>query len=346
MSMTGKQRALAALRGEAQDRPPVIPIVGQAGATLSGVSIYDHAHDPALLARCQVECARRFRYDGVYISADTWVNAEAVGFPWIEHPIDNPAGGKGTWIESIADIEKLAVPDPAKAGRWPLMAEAVREAVRLAGDELLIIANFDQSPFSLACQLRDINQFMIDIVEEQELAQRLLEYCSEAVATFAIALSRAGAHVLNTGDSTAGGSLIGGHWYDEFAFPWEKRVFEKIRAACDTPITLHICGDTRTCIDRMLETGADGIEVDEFMDLAIARDKAAGRATVIGNVDPVTPLLSGTPADVEAKCVRALETFAGSNRFILSSGCALSPLTPPDNLAAMVRAVETFSGQR
>ncbi len=342
--MTGKQRALAALRGEPHDRPPVIPIVGQAGATLCGVSIHDHAHDPALLARCQIECARRFGYDGVYISADTWVNAEAVGFPWMEHPPDGPAGGKGTWIENVDQIERLTLPDPATAGRWPLMVQAVREAVRLAGDELLIIANFDQSPFSLACQLRDISQFMIDIMENTQLAHRLLAFCADAVASYAIALARAGAHVLNTGDSSAGGSLIGGEWYEQFAFPYEKRVFEAIRRACDVPITLHVCGDTRTCIDRMLETGADGIEVDEFMNLRLARDKAAGRVTVIGNVDPVDPLLQGTPQQVRQKCLTCLETFAGSNRFILSSGCALSPLTRPENVRAMVEAVGEFMG--
>ena len=34
--MTGKQRALAAFRGERQDRVPVIPLVGQAAAGYAG----------------------------------------------------------------------------------------------------------------------------------------------------------------------------------------------------------------------------------------------------------------------------------------------------------------------
>jgi uroporphyrinogen-III decarboxylase len=83
------------------------------------------------------------------------------------------------------------------------MLSAVRTAVELAGDELLIIANFDQSPFSLAGQLRDVNQFMIDLVENRELAHRLLAFCAEAVSAYAVALAEAGAHVLNTGDSMA-----------------------------------------------------------------------------------------------------------------------------------------------
>jgi MtaA/CmuA family methyltransferase len=215
----------------------------------------------------------------------------------------------------------------------------------MAGDELLVIANFDQSPFSLACQLRDVNQFMVDVVENPELAHRLLAYCAQAVAGYAIALAEAGADVLNTGDSMAGGSLIGGQWYQRFAFPFEKLVFDAIRRETDTPITLHICGDTRTCVETMLETGADGIEIDECMDLRLAREKAADRVTVIGNVGPVGPLLRGTAEQVKDKCIAALETFAGSDRFILSSGCALSPLTPAENIAAMVEARDEWAAE-
>ena len=110
---------MAALRGDPHDRAAVIPIVGQAGAAYCGITVREHAHDPATLARCQVECARRFGYDGVYISADTWVNAEAIGFPNVEHPVDAPARGRGTWIESVEQIDALKLPDPRRSGRWP-----------------------------------------------------------------------------------------------------------------------------------------------------------------------------------------------------------------------------------
>jgi MtaA/CmuA family methyltransferase len=339
--MTGKQRALAAFRGEPQDRVPVIPIVGQAAAGLCGVSIREHAHDPRTLARCQIECARRFGYDGVYIAADTWVNAEAAGFPHVEHPPDAPACGHGTWIESVEQIEALELPDPKRSGRWPIMVAAVRQAVEMAGDDLLIIGNFDQSPFDLACQLREINRFMVDLMENQAFAHRLLDYCAAAVSRYAIAMAEAGAHVLNTGDSAASGSLVGPKVYAEFAFPYEKRVFEAVRARCDTPITLHICGDTSTCIDRMIETGATGIEIDHVMDLRRVRQVCRERVTAIGNINPVDTLLSGTPDAIMSACRACVEAFAGSHRFILATGCAISPLTPPANLKAMAETVRT-----
>jgi len=330
------------MRGEPHDRVPVIPLVGQVGAIYCGVTIRQHAHDPVTLARCQVECARRFGYDGIYISADTWVNAEAVGFPQMEHPEDAPAYGRGTWIESVEQIDALKLPDPRRSGRWPVMVEAVRRAVELAGDELLIIGNFDQSPFDLACQFRGIERFMIDLVEAPEFAHRLLAFCAEAVTPYAVALAEAGAHVLNTGDSAASGSLIGPKFYTQFAFPYEKKVFDAVRASVDVPITLHICGDASTCLAKMIETGATGIELDYQVELADARRICGDRVTVIGNVNPVDPLLRGTPEQVRACCRECLDAFAGSNRFILATGCAVAPLTPPANLAAMVEAAREF----
>lgn len=339
--MTGKERALAALRGEPQDRPPVIPIVGQTGATLCGVTFYEHAHDPHLLAACQVECARRLGYDGVYISADCWLNAEAVGFPQVRHPRNEPAVGQGTWLRGMDDLDRLSVPDPCHAGRWPLMLEAVREAVRLAGDELLIIANFDQSPFTLASQLRGPNLFLTDLVTNKAFAHRLLAFCTEAVSGFAIALAKAGGHIVNTGDSMAGGSLISPEAYNEFAFPYERQTFANIRSAVDVPITLHICGDSSTCIDKMIETGADGIDIDTVMDLREAHRICGDRVTVTGNVAPML-MLNGTPDQVRAECLRCLRIFEGSNRYILSNGCCVPPQTPPENIAAMAEAAEAF----
>lgn len=341
--MTGKERALAALRGHPHDRPPVIPIVGQTGAVLCGVDIYDHAHDPALLAQCQVECARRLRYDGIYISADCWINAEAIGFPNVHHPRSAPAAGSGEWLRGMDDLEALELPDPETSGRWPLMLEAVRKAVELAGDELLIIGNFDQSPFSLACQLRNMNLFFTDLVGNRVFAHRLLEFCTEAVSRFAIALVKAGGHIANTGDSSAGGSLIGSAAYEEFAFPYEKMVFENIRRAVDVPITLHICGDSRTCIKQMIETGADGIDIDTVMDLEEVHRICGDRVTVTGNVAPLL-LLNGTPQQVKAECLRCLWIFEDSDRYILSNGCCIPPMAPPENIAAMAEAVDEFCG--
>lgn len=335
-AMTGRERVLAALRGEPQDRTPVVPIVGQTAARLCGMTVRAHATDPARLAGAQLACARRFGYDGIYISADTWVNAEAVGMPGIVQPEDAPAEGRGAWIRSREDLARLSLPDPARSGRWPLMVEAVRIAAREADGRVAVIGNFDQSPFSLACELRGIEAMMMDTAAEFGSARELLEFCARAVSRYAIALARAGADVLNTGDSPACAGLIGVEAYETFALPYEKMVFDEIRREVDVPITLHICGDATAGLAAMVESGADGIEIDSCVDLAEARHILADRVTAIGNVGTIDPLLRGTPEDVRRAARACLSAYAGSDRFILSTACAVPPATPPENIAALV----------
>jgi uroporphyrinogen-III decarboxylase len=68
--------------------------------------------------------------------------------------------------------------------------------------------------------------------------------------------------------------------------------------------------------------------------LAAARAKLDGRV-ISGNVSTVTTLLNGTPDEVyEAahECHAACGT-----KFIVGSGCEVSPLTPADNLRALIR---------
>lgn len=143
---------------------------------------------------------------------------------------------------------------------------------------------------------------------------------------------------MNTGDSVAGGNVVGPELYERFAFPYERRVISAVHEAVGIPVTLHICGDATSCLGRMVETGADGIEIDSAVDASWARRICEGRAAVIGNIDPVRVLLEGTADEVYLRSREILEVFRGCEGFILSSGCALSPKTPAANISAMVRA--------
>lgn len=54
-----------------------------------------------------------------------------------------------------------------------------------------------------------------------------------------------------------------------------------------------------------------------------------------GNVDPIKPLLMGSRKQVVENTQNCLRT-AGTNRFVLMSGCGVPPNTPLANVKAMV----------
>ncbi len=333
--MNSLERVLATYRGEKPDKTPVIPIVGQAAATLNGITISEELKSPETLASSRISCLKRFGYDGLYISADTWVTAEAMGVK-ISQPSNAPAEGIEPLIKEKKDLDKLKPLNPLEDGRCPLLVEAVRIAVKESKDQFAVIGNFDQSPFSLACALRGINQIMIDLYDSPTFVEKLLEITTESAIRYAKAMAEAGAHILNTGDSPAG--LIGPENYIRFALPYEKAMFEEL-SSYKRPSVLHICGDTTQLLEKMAESKADGLELDYQVDLVRARETIGDYITIIGNLNPVAIMLEGTPELVKKEAQKLTSQSDKIGKFILSTGCTIAPTNPPENLRAIVEAV-------
>jgi uroporphyrinogen-III decarboxylase len=88
----------------------------------------------------------------------------------------------------------------------------------------------------------------------------------------------------------------------------------------------------------MALSGADVLELDHQVDLPQAAAITGPDIALWGNLDPVSLLAQGTPAQVRAATRALLErmTACGHRRFVLSSGCTLAVETPAENLEAML----------
>ena len=143
---------------------------------------------------------KQFRPDAVWVSADTWVTAQAMGKPVAFPGPDQPlAGTPERFIRSRADIDRIPPPDPFRQGRWPLMLEALGRVVEALGDEVFVVACFDQYPFSLACALMGMEQLMLALWDDRPLVEALLDRCQEYVVAYAGAMAEAGAAMLSGG---------------------------------------------------------------------------------------------------------------------------------------------------
>ena len=337
--MTSLERILAVFQGKRPDAIPVVPILGQAAAKLNGMTVSAELLSAETLAESRIACLERFRYDGLYISAETWVTAEAMGAP-VSYSDDTPIQGMTPLLHDKKNLERLIPSDPKYDGRLPLLVKAVEIAARRSQDRFAVIGNFDQSPFSLACALRGINQLMIDVYDDPAFVQRLLDICTESVVRYAKAMAEAGAHILNTGDSPA--MLVGPENYEKFALPYEQIVFDEL-TSCGYLSTLHVCGNTTRLLGLMGRSHAQSLELDYNVDLSYARKCLPEEMTLVGNIDPVGILWKGTPEDVAVSVKTLLNASSQLGRFILSSGCAIAPGTPPENIQAMVETARSFT---
>jgi uroporphyrinogen decarboxylase len=345
MKPSGDSREIVrrALSGESTERPATGPLAVHYCAALGGKSLRQYTTDARTMAECVVGYYERFRPDAVWLSADTWVTAQAMGASVGFADDHQPMGGSGEpLVKTLADIDRIPAPDPCRHGRWPLMIEALARVVDALRGRAFVVACFDQYPFSLACALMGMQRVMTGILEERSLVARLLRRCGEYTEAYAAALAAAGADMLSGGDSPAG--LIGPQLYRDVALPAEQRVVRGIRRHTDIPISLHICGQATPLLADMATSGADVLELDHQVDMAQACRTLGPEICIWGNLDPVSVLARGDVATVRTATRRLMQTVrdSGHRRFVLSSGCTLTTETPAENLDAMLLAARQW----
>lgn len=339
--MTHLQRVQAVLQGKTPDRVPVIPQAFLFSAKNLGYDIGQINRNPKLLAQSHVECQAKFGYDGCVIDIDDASLAEACGAKVIfredsvaavdeHHPL----------LEDLRDVDDLEFPDPEKSGRlcdWMETAQRLMEAV---GDHVFVLGRADQGPFDLLALLRGPQEFMMDLLtEEEDVIHHAMQWATEAHIRFAKAM-RDLTHCTSMGDSYAGPNLVSPRIYREFALPYEIQVVNAVQTP-DKPYSVHICGDTSMILEDMATNGSKMLEVDWQVDMGKARSVLKPDTVLMGNINPSDPLVLGNPGDVMAKAKAIIEATGGKG-LILSSGCAMGANTKPENVQAMVDAAKLY----
>jgi MtaA/CmuA family methyltransferase len=223
--------------------------------------------------------------------------------------------------------------------------KATRIMVKEIGTQVWIVGRADQGPVDLACQLRGMQQFMMDIAEGNlELVHRLLDFARQVTTRYAYALIQEGAHSTSIGEPLSGPQLIGPRNYRKLAQPYQRKMADELKSH-GIILANHICGDTIPIIDDFISTGAQILEIDHKTDTLKAKEAARHKTCLLGNID--TGILArGTPQEVEDACRHTIEIMAPDSGFILGPGCAMGPETPPDNIHALVEAAKKYGVYR
>ena len=335
--MKSKELVDRVLHGLDTPRVATGPLAVHYCAGLAGRTVRDYSTHARFLAESVIRYYERFHPDAVWVSADTWVSAQAMGAKVGATDEHQPLGGLGLpAVRTTADIDRLPPPDLETQGRYPMMLEALARVVSALSSEACVVACFDQYPFSLAAALMGMDAIMLRVLDDPAFVEALMARCAEYTIAYGQALAAAGADVLSGGDSPAG--LLGPELYARLALPFEQQVIEALQAS-GKPVSLHICGNATPMLKHMAVSGADVLELDHLVDLAQACSLVGPGLTIWGNLDPVGVLAQGTPADVEHAARRTIHVMrsAGHRRFVLSSGCTLAVGTPAANLEALQR---------
>ena len=332
--MNERERLIASLRLEPVDRVPVVSHLQAATVDLmeaTGCYWPEANRDARKMLTLALAVNRIAGLESVKVPFDVALDPTAFGVRTGNDAVDRPPSVMEPIISSLEDVERLQVPDPRCDGRPPVVLEALRI---LDGMDLSIpIFGGVIAPFMLAGQMRGEEAAIMDVLVEPDMMKGLLAKCAEWGVRYAEAQVEAGADVISLIDATASGTILSPEQYEEFALPYQRRIVDAIRSK-GAPVILHICGDTASNFEMMISTGADGLSVDQLMDMRWVKEQTRGRCAAVGNVSPTTTLLFQGPDDVTRSCREIME--AGTD--VLAPGCGIAPRTPLANMQAMARS--------
>jgi len=341
---TSVERTYRTLRREQTDRVPVSqPNFLVTARMMAPNSFADFFHDGEAMAEGQLRAWRRFGHDVLILENGTAALAEACGVKVIYQSETAPVA-KEPAIRSLDEVDALKIPDPYRDPILSELLKATRIVVKETAGKAFVMGRADQGPFSLASEIRGMEQFMIDLASGEELdkVHRLLDYCRQVVTRFALAQAEQGAHCTSIGDSPSGPDVLSPRFYRKFAWPYVRQMAEELNQK-GVLLSYHICGNATPIIADMVATGAPMLEIDQKANQQISKAAALGKTTLIGPVDPNAVMALGTPQAVQEACRTAIENLAPGSGYILGPGCALPATTPDENIDAMVEAARRFS---
>jgi uroporphyrinogen decarboxylase len=332
--MTSYERVMTVLEGKIPDRVPVILQNRDWVAKQLNYNLDDIMHNAEKFVFSQYSCVKKYGYDSLNDLSGIHAEAEALG---TKLKVQN---GWFLIVDSYAvkdkeDIKRLRVFDPCKDGRLPMMLEIIRQLKSL-GDVAVPVMCYVQAPLRCAAMIKGTGKVLKDMLKKPDELHELLEIATLCQIVYVEAMIKAGADIVFVSDPISSGDVISRGQWETFGYPY---VFKLVKYINNTgaKTILHVCGNTQDRLDSFASLGVHALSIEEKVDLSYARKVVGDNVCLMGNVSP-EHLVSRNRVEIKEASSKCIDDAGQSGRFILSSGCLMSPDTPDENVQAMVEA--------
>ena len=148
------------------DRIPNNCIIMGFGARYIGKSYREFVTDYRVLTEAGIRCREEFDLDILSAISDPMREAEGLGAA-VTYPEDGVPYAPQPLLQSIGEVSRLQVKDPSACARMNDRLLAVRRYAEYARKECAV-QGWVEGGFAEACDLRDLNNMMMDIFDEPE----------------------------------------------------------------------------------------------------------------------------------------------------------------------------------
>ncbi len=381
MSMTPRERVLAAIHHKEPDRVPIV--VGVSNATgikmkpyqgikkIAGIDAPDnYIYQWPELGTAEIDEATMLRLHSDVRGVRDLEPASVLERNRQRQPgadfIDSWGSGQseiepGVWYPGVHPMPEATAIDQIEAYEgWPDMSDPTRiahvkkEARRLAEqNEYAIIATpWLLFPFERAHAMQGLDVFLLNMAMYPEFAEALLKkitkVCKSLMEPFLAELGD-NVDIIKIGDDlgTQDSLLISPKMYREILKPIHADFIQFIKERTKAKVFFHTDGDVFPLIPDFIEIGIDILNpiqttAGKMSDLEGLKKTYGKEIVFCGAIDTHRILPYGTPEDVRQEVRRVLQIFGPGGGFMVASVHTIMNDVPPENVLAMVDAVEEF----
>ena len=331
------------------DRVPVFAQMHEFTMKTLGIPAGEFYTTPEILVPATLEIAERYEFDAGFVDYDVYnIEAEALGQKVIFFEHDMPDVDRGSpLITGPDDLDKIRTPNFEAEGRFPIIMEMNSVYAKLTG---LPPALQFCAPFSLAANIRGLENLIMDILRNPEFAWSLFDrIVNEVLAPWILyqkeqfpeATSIAGA------DAMASVPVVNVPILRDWVVPYILRLRE-------------ICGPELYVPNWVGERYLKQPEEMLALKLKVSPGFLEGQDPDVNKLGPwlyrayadehKVPLILGvgarflaqaSPEEVHKRVMHYIDAGAKNGRFSLYL-CNLAANTPPENVIAAVEAVKNW----
>jgi len=251
------------------------------------------------------------------------------------HPLKN--------AQVVSDLRKHQFPDPKDKTRLVPISDQITRAEH--SKKAIVLNNVCAGTMEVASWLRGLDQFLIDLALQPEMAEYLLDKVVEfKLEYWDMVLTEFGDRVDVVVESddlgTQTSQLISPKFYRKYIKPRHKKIINFIKSRTHAKVFYHSCGVVRPLISDFIEIGVDILNPVQYnlpdMD-AISLKKEFSNDLVFwgGGVDTQSILSLKNPEIVRDEVRRQIERLGERGGFVFATVHNIQNDVPVENLNAM-----------
>ncbi len=324
-----------------EKRRLVAPLLGFPGVKMahSSIKLAQQNHEEHF--KVVASLVDKFKPDIQFVLMDLSVEANALGLNTLFPPNESATVLKKNGEFGVKELDSLRKTEFASDSRLLGYVKTI-ELMKRRFPASVKVGAYVTGPYTLAGLIIGAEEAGLMAARHPEKLDDICVFTNECIMQYTELMLSAGADAVCVLEPS--GVMLGPSHFEKFSIVNVRNIVKLCHKA-DSDCIYHVCGNSTHLIEKMVESGVDGLSLDSKdvgVDLSEIAKSIPKNIVLIGNMNPTRTIVYGSPKEVMEEVKALLESMDSFPNYVLSTGCDLPLETPLDNISAFMETGRNY----